>query len=126
MYSVEMYARGRRACYVDGMSRREAARTFAIDRKTVSKMLAHSVPPDYRRRQARAIIGGKPCKIHIFAMDLPHSDACIARAYRAENSAAFCGGHVAAFAFFGGVPRSLVYDNIKLAVARILGPLSGM
>jgi transposase len=28
---------------------------------------------------------------------------------------------VEAFAFFGGVPRSILYDNTKLAVARILG-----
>ena len=30
-------------------------------------------------------------------------------------------GHVSAFAFFGGVPLSILYDNLKLAVARILG-----
>ena len=28
---------------------REAARLFGIDRKTVSKILQHSVPPGYRR-----------------------------------------------------------------------------
>ena len=32
-----------------------------------------------------------------------------------------CDGHVRAFAFFGGVPKSILYDNTKLAVARILG-----
>ncbi len=32
MYSVELYNRVRRACHVDGMSRREAARFFGIDR----------------------------------------------------------------------------------------------
>ena len=30
-------------------------------------------------------------------------------------------GHVSAFAFLGGVPQSILYDNTKLAVARILG-----
>ena len=30
-------------------------------------------------------------------------------------------GHVSAFAFLGGVPRSILYDNTTLAVARILG-----
>jgi transposase len=28
---------------------------------------------------------------------------------------------VNAFTFFGGVPRSILYDNTKIAVARILG-----
>ena len=204
MYSVDLYARVRRACHIDGMSKRQAARVFGIDRKTVDKMLAHSVPPGYRRSrppgrpkldpfveiidrileedrqvhrkqrhtakriferlrdehgftggytivkdyvrerrrrsrevfiplahdpghaqvdfgEATAVIGGRDCKIHVFAMDLPHSDACFVRAYQAETSEAFCDGHVAAFAFFGGIPRSILYDNTKLAVARILG-----
>ena len=30
-------------------------------------------------------------------------------------------GHVSAFAFFGGVPLSILYDNTTLAVAKILG-----
>src|SRR3954452_18931661 len=34
---------------------------------------------------------------------------------------AFCAGHLAAFAFFGKVPASILYDNTRLAVARILG-----
>src|ERR1019366_1777832 len=34
---------------------------------------------------------------------------------------AFCDGHVRAFAFFGGVPQSILYDNTRIAVARILG-----
>jgi transposase len=30
-------------------------------------------------------------------------------------------GHVSAFAFFGGVPLSILFDNTTLAVAKILG-----
>ena len=71
--------------------------------------------------EALAEIAGVERKIHFFAMDLPHSDACFARAYPAETSEAFCDGHNGAFAFFGKVPRSILYDNTKLAVARILG-----
>ena len=71
--------------------------------------------------EALAVIGGEEQKIHFFAMDLPHSDACLVQAYPAESSEAFCEGHNVSFEFFGGVPRSILYDNIKLAVARILG-----
>ncbi len=49
MYFVELYSRVRRACHVGGMSARAAAGHFGIDRKTVSKILKHSVPPGYRR-----------------------------------------------------------------------------
>ena len=30
-------------------------------------------------------------------------------------------GHVSAFGFFGGVPQSILYDNTRIAVAKILG-----
>ena len=51
---MELYNRVRRVCHVEGMSRREAARLFGIDRKTVTKILQHSVPPGYRRSKAPA------------------------------------------------------------------------
>src|ERR1700690_3034747 len=204
MKRVELYGQVRRAVYVEGMSRREAARRFGIDPRTVAKMLAFSVPPGYRRSrpparpkldpfvriidqileedkgqpakqqhtskriferlrdehgygggitivrayvyeqrqrlremfvplrhdpghaqvdfgEALAVIAGDERKIHFFAMGLPHSDACLVQAYPAETSEAFCEGHNAGFEFFGGVPRSILYDNTKLAVARILG-----
>jgi transposase len=204
MFSVELYARVRHACHVEGLSQREAARRFGIHRGTVRKMLTFSVPPGYRRtrpparpkleafvalidaileadraappkqrhtakriherlraehgfvggytivkdyvreRRARAremfvplshppghaqvdfgeavaVIAGVRQKIHFFCLDLPHSDACFVKAYPAERMEAFLDGHVAAFAFLGGVPRSILYDNTTLAVAQILG-----
>ncbi len=51
MYSVDLYGRVRRACHVEGMSIREAARVFGLHRETVSKMLRFSVPPGYRRSE---------------------------------------------------------------------------
>src|ERR1700748_1407260 len=204
MKRVELYARVRYAVRIEGISRREAARRFGIDPRTVAKMLSISVPPGYlrsrpparpklgafggvidailpedkgrpvkqrhtskriferlrdehgyiggltilkdyvlsqRHRQremfvplrhdpghaqvdfgaALAVIGGVERTIHFFAMDLPHSDAGFVQAYPAETTEAFCAGHVAAFAFFGKVPASILYDTTKLAVAQILG-----
>ena len=204
MYKVELYARVRRACMVDGMSTREAARVFGLHRDTVRKMLEYSAPPGYRREspprrpkldpyrgvidwileddrslpkkqrhtakriyerlraehsftgrytivkdyvrerrcrtremyvplshppgdaqcdfgQAKAVIEGVEQTIHYFVLDLPHSDACFVKAYPAETTEAFCDGHVSAFSFLGGVPRSILYDNTRLAVAKILG-----
>ncbi len=71
--------------------------------------------------EALAVIGGVERKIHYFAFDLPHSDASFVIAYPAETTEAFCDGHVKAFEFFGGVPQSILYDNTKIAVAKILG-----
>ena len=71
--------------------------------------------------EALVIIGGVEQKAHCFALDLPHSDGCFVKAYPAETTEAFLDGHVSAFAFLGGVPQSILYDNTKLAAARILG-----
>lgn len=204
MYGVDLYGRVRLAVLGQGLSQREAARRFGIDRGTVGKMLAHSVPPGYRQGEERrrpklaphigfidqlladdlnapkkqrhtiqriydrlreergfdggyttvrdyvhprrqslreayvplahpaghaqadlgeawAMIGGVRRKVHFLVVSLPHSDAIFVKAYPAETAEAFCDGHVAAFAFFGGVPRSILYDNTRLAVAKILG-----
>ena len=50
MYRVDVYLRVRRAVMVDGMSIREAARTFGLHRDAIRKMLSYSVPPGYRRQ----------------------------------------------------------------------------
>jgi transposase len=71
--------------------------------------------------EAIGVIGGVRQKMHVFFMDLPHSDAPFMKAYPAETTEAFLDGHVSAFAFFGGVPQSILYDNTKLAVAKICG-----
>ncbi len=204
MKQVELYGRVRHAVLVDGLSRRETARIFGVNRRTVDKMLAFSVPPGYRREgsikrpkldpfigvidaileadktvprkqkhtskrvferlrdehgyvggitivkdcifaakqrqremfvplahppghaqadfgEALAVIGGVERKVHFLVMELPHSDTCFLKAYPAETTEAFCDAHVSAFEFFGGVPVSILYDNTKIAVARILG-----
>ena len=70
---------------------------------------------------AWAVIGGVTRKVRFLVVALPHSDVTFVKAYPAETAEAFCDGHVAAFAFFGGVPQSIVSDNTRLAVAKILG-----
>ena len=70
--------------------------------------------------EARVVIGGVARKAHFFVFDLPHSDACYVRAYPAATAEAWIDGHVHAFAFFGGVPQSVLYDNDRCLVSRIL------
>ena len=71
--------------------------------------------------EALVVIGGVQQKAQYLILDLPHSDGCFVKAYPAETTEAFLDGHVAAFAFLGGVPQSILYDNTRLAVAKILG-----
>ena len=70
--------------------------------------------------EASVFIGGVEQTAHFFAFDLPHSDASFVRAYPTATAEAWVDGHVHAFAFFGGVPQSVLYDNDRCLVARIL------
>jgi len=70
--------------------------------------------------EAVVVIGGVEQKAHFFVLDLPHSDACYVRAYPAAVAEAWVDGHIHAFAFFGAVPQSIVYDNDRCLVAKIL------
>ncbi len=100
---------------------KDYVRLARVRRKEMFVPLAH--PPGHAQvdfGEAVGIIGGARVKLHVFCMDLPHSDAAFVKAYPAETTEAFLDGHVAALAFFGGVPQSILYDNTALAVARIL------
>jgi hypothetical protein len=70
---------------------------------------------------AEAVIGGVPTPVALFVMSLPYADAVYCQAYPRECTEVFLDGHVRGFAFFGGVPRRIAYDNTKTAVAKIVG-----
>ena len=93
-------------------------------RQTREMFVPLSHPPGHAQcdfGEALVVIGGVERKAHCFVIDLPHSDGCFVKAYPAETTEAFLDGHVSAFSFLGGVPRSILYDNTRLAVAKILG-----
>src|SRR5262249_4859798 len=70
---------------------------------------------------AEIILGGRATTVALFVMTLPYSDAIFVCAFPRECTEAFLEGHVRAFAFFGGVPTRISYDNFKIAVAKITG-----
>ena len=49
MFAVEVYAAVRHFVFIEGNSRREAARVFGLSRETVLKMCRFSLPPGYTR-----------------------------------------------------------------------------
>jgi transposase len=55
LLGVEQWAEIRRMKHVDGLSQREIRRRTGIDRDTIRKALASSVPPSYGPRPARAL-----------------------------------------------------------------------
>ncbi|MCR4302310.1 MAG: IS21 family transposase [Sulfuricaulis sp.] len=54
--------------------------------------------------------------LYAFVMVLSYSRQVFLRFYLSAAMACFLRGHVEAFEFFGGIPRVLLYDNLKSAV----------
>jgi transposase len=69
--------------------------------------------------QAELILAGRPVKASLFVMTLPVSGAVFCCLFPRECTESFLEGHVRAFAFFGGVPRRISYDNSRIAVSKI-------
>jgi len=59
-------------------------------------------------------------KAWLFLMRLMDSGRDFAWIYERQDQISFLDGHVRAFAHFAGVPARLAYDNLRLAVVRIL------
>lgn len=65
-------------------------------------------------------LGGALTEVQLFIMRLSASGRAYPRAYLNETQDVFLDAHVRAFAHFDGVPRRVRYDNLKLAVERVL------
>lgn len=67
-------------------------------------------------------VGNAERKLYGFVMALSWSRAVFLHFYLGhDHTAFFLRGHQEAFAFFGGVPRTLLYDNLKSAVLERAG-----
>jgi len=59
-------------------------------------------------------------KAWMFVMRLMHSGRDFAWIYERQDQVSFLDGHVRAFAHFGAVPQRIAYDNLRLAVRKML------
>jgi transposase len=67
------------------------------------------------------VIGRARRPLMAFVMVLSYSRHLFLRFYLSAAMSNFLRGHVEAFTFFGGVPRSCLYDNLKSAVLERVG-----
>jgi transposase len=101
---------------------KDYVRDARVRHKEVFVPLAH--PPGDAQAdfgEALVVIAGVEQKAHFLCMDLPQSDDSFVVAFPAENTVSFLEGHLRAFAHFGGVPRTILYDNTRIVVAQIAG-----
>jgi transposase len=65
-------------------------------------------------------LAGVEQKCFAFVMRMMYSGADFVRVYARQDQISFLDAHVRAFAFFGGIPAKILYDNLKAAVTKIL------
>lgn len=70
--------------------------------------------------EAQVWLAGEWVSAQLFTLRLNYSRKTFVRAYPAQKQEAFFDGHVAAFHHLGGVPHTLTYDNLAVAVRRVL------
>ncbi len=70
--------------------------------------------------EATAKLSGERCVLQFFAMRSMASGDAFHRAYTNATQQAFLEGHELGFAYFDGVFRTLRYDNLTIAVKKIL------
>ncbi len=70
--------------------------------------------------EAEVLLAGERVTAHLFVMRLCYSRRVFVRAYPTQRQEAFFEGHVLAFDFFEGVPQRVTYDNLTVAVLRVL------
>jgi transposase len=70
--------------------------------------------------EAQVIVAGQQVTVQYLVVVLCYSTLPFVMAFPHQRQEAFFEGHVAAFQFFGGVPRRIWYDNLRAAVRRVL------
>jgi transposase len=73
---------------------------------------------------ATVIIAGQKAEANLFCMRLCFSCTPFVMAFPSQREEAFLEGHQQAFNYFGGVTRTIIYDNLKTAVKDGWGKLA--
>lgn len=65
---------------------------------------------------AYVYFGDVRTRVELFCVRLCHSGGIFVMAFPTQRYESFFEGHIQAFEFFGGVPKTMIYDNLRTAV----------
>lgn len=71
--------------------------------------------------EVKLSINNVEIKFRMAVFTMAKSNFRFAYLYRNENTQSFVDAHIRFFEYIGGVPRCMVYDNMKVAVAKFVG-----
>lgn len=100
-------------------------------KQAVRELRRHSqevyIPLEHRPGHAQMDVGqalvqmwGVLRKVFFFVMCLPYSDAFFVQVFERACTESFWEFHRRAFAYFGGVPQRITYDNDRVLVAKVI------
>ncbi len=69
--------------------------------------------------EADVMVEGHRRRVYLFVMTLPYSNVRFVACFPSQEGQYFYEGHRLAFEFLGGVPRIIIYDNLKTAVFKL-------
>jgi transposase len=70
--------------------------------------------------EARVIMSGKPVAVQVFCMKLSYSGRPFVMAFPTQRQEVFFEGHRRSFDWYDGVPARISYDNLTVAVRKVL------
>jgi len=70
--------------------------------------------------EARVYLDGRPTRVQLFCLGMCCFHWPFVMAFLRQSQESLFAGHVAAFEEMGAVPRTITYDNLSLAVKRVL------
>ena len=72
--------------------------------------------------EIKLTISGRQCRLYLAVFTSAYSNYRYAVIYQRQDTLAFLESHVAFFSQVGGVYHEMVYDNMRVAVAKFIGP----
>ena len=105
--------------HLNGTSNRDIARSLYVSKDTVNKYVN-----EYDRKRAELTAADPETDISEIIQDFVSADNNyrFSKLYMSQDTMAFQESHADYFEHCGGVYRTMVYDNMKVAAKRFVGP----
>lgn len=123
-----IYHRLQEECGYEGSERTVQREVSRIKIEMGNSKKEEFIPSDPEKREgaeadwgeAVVEVNGEKRKVYLFCMRLKRSGKSFVRCYPAANQECFFHGHIEAFTYLGGIPRKIIYDNLRSAVKKVL------
>ena len=87
----------------------------------IKQEYAHGEVCEFDWCETKLTVGGRLITYRLAVFTMAATNIRYGLLYRTEDTQAFIDSHIRFFAYVGGVPRCMVYDNMRVAIAKFVG-----